>query len=598
MNIFRSKILVQNLAKLICQFYRASKKTTKMHMYSRQENPYFYTLFMLFSFISLLSVMCFVSGDKDKHYIGAYPKKNDHFEDEDDFEENVEFKYVASSTHHIQTLFDLEKELVYRLLKGDFSEVFNKIERIRIDSILKNETGIPNLKEFQSNISSKDSESYVKHPINAFHLIKRTTLLWPRILLNYDGNREEKNSQTSTKPSIKAKEVKMLRTLTNFIIRKFPSKDDFYQGAAIGVMTVEKTYARNENSRLELANGILRDKTSNKTYKSIHQLSPDDCVIISNAAQRMLQLDRSVEWAKTALTQQKLHGSSLAEVKKLERNLERVKKYHDDTLISRGLGATVTENVPSGHPEAPIITAVRPYDEELEEIPSYKKSLKRFRKESEIATKLFTDIQPLDVGDGRFLDKSYKRLWYNMAPISRRLCNGDKSLRPRDKDINLKCILLHHTQVYLMLGPFKYEPLNDNPHVGMFRDFYSTKECESLIRFNGQKQENLESPEWRSIDFEGNPITNYFIDHRISKRHHIEDGDHHVASDASKRISHATQWMVHQRPGIASEHYHLINYGIGGNIDVHVDYWGRNRHPHPGRYNNPIFNFEKIPCLY
>ena len=550
----------------------------KMHQISCR-----HIIFILFHFVLLTSLIHVASGMNDVNTSIPNTKEKDSFDDEDDFEENIEYKYVASSTHHIQKLFDLEKELVYRLLSGDFSEVFNKIERTRIDTIIKNETGIPNLKSFQSTILNQDSECYSKHPVNAFNLIKRTTQLWPRLLLNYDGSREEKEPKDDMEASMTIKQAKILRSFTNFIIRKFPSKEDFLHGAAIGIMTVEKTYGRSEESRLDLANGILKDKASNKTYKSIHQLSSNDCRLISDAAQRMLQLDRSVEWAKTALSVEKLRDSNLADVKKLERNVERVKKYHDDTLISRGLGATVTENVPSGHPEAPIFTSVYPYDEELEEIPSYKKSLKQFRKESKIATQLFTDIQPLDVGDGRFLDKSYKRMWYNMAPISRRLCNGDKSLRPKEKDINLKCIFLHHSQPIHKLGPFKYEPLNDNPHVGMFRDFYSSKECDSLLRFNGEKQENLKSPEWRSMDYEGNPITNYFIDHRISKRHHIDDKDHCVATAASKRISHATQWMVHQRQGISSEHYHLINYGIGGNIDVHIDYWGRNRHPHPGK---------------
>ena len=559
-----------------------------------REVSYYFIFFFIPNVVALILFVHFVAGDYDTNASSHNTKETPIFDDEDDFEENIEFKYVASSTYHIQNLFDLEKELVYRLLSGDFSEVFNKIERVRIDTIIKNETGVPNLNEFNSLILGQDSESYVKHPVNAFNLIKRTTQLWPRLLLNYDGSREEKESKTDNKGAISLKETNILRSFTNFIIRKFPSKEDFSHGAAIGIMTVEKTYARNEESRLELANGILKDKSSNKTYKSIHKLSSDDCMLISNAAQRMLQLDRSVEWAKTAVSVEKLQGSKLAELKKLERNLERVKKYHDDTLISRGLGATVTENVPSGHPESPIFTSVYPYDEELEEIPSYKKSLKQFKKESKIATQLFTDIQPLDVGDGRFLDKSYKRMWYNMAPISRRLCNGDKSLRPKDKDANLKCIFIHHSQPNQMLGPFKYEPLNDNPHVGMFRDFYSNKECDSLIRFNGEKQENLKSPEWRSLDYEGNPITNYFIDHRISKRHHIDDSDHVVATTASKRISHATQWMVHQHQGISSEHYHLINYGIGGNIDVHVDYWGRNRHPHPGRYDYRVATKQRI----
>ena len=553
-----------------------------------REIPCYFIFFFVPYVASLILFLHLVDADYNINASTPYTKEQHIFDDEDDFGENVEFKYVTSSTYHIKKLFDLEKELVYRLLSGDFSEVFNRIERVRIDTIIKNETGVPNLTEFHSLILSQDSESYVKHPVNAFNLIKRTTQLWPRILLNYDGSREDKESKADNKVSMSLKQTNILRSFTNFIIRKFPSKEDFSHGAAIGIMTVEKTYARNEESRLELANGILKDKSSNKTYRSIHKLSSDDCILISNAAQRMLHLDRSVEWAKTAVSVEKLQGSRLAELKKLERNLERAKKYHDDTLISRGLGATVTENVPSGHPESPIFTSVYPYDEELEEIPSYKKSLKQFRKESKIATQLFTDIQPLDVGDGRFLDKSYKRMWYNMAPISRRLCNGDQSLRPREKDANLKCIFIHHSQPSHMLGPFKYEPLNDNPHVGMFRDFYSNKECDSLIRFNGEKQENLKSPEWRSLDYEGNPITNYFIDHRISKRHHIDDSDHIVATTASKRISHATQWMVHQHQGISSEHYHLINYGIGGNIDVHVDYWGRNRHPHPGRYDYKV----------
>lgn len=40
--------------------------------------------------------------------------------------------------------------------------------------------------------------------------------------------------------------------------------------------------------------------------------------------------------------------------------------------------------------------------------------------------------------------------------------------------------------------------------------------------------------------------------------------------------------MVHQRY-TASEHYHVINYGIGGQIEVHVDYWGPGKYEtHPG----------------
>ena len=173
-------------------------------------------------------------------------------------------------------------------------------------------------------------------------------------------------------------------------------------------------------------------------------------------------------------------------------------------------------------------------------------------------------------------------MWYNMAPISRRLCIGDKTLRPPSKDSNLKCVYLHHNRPDLLIGPFKYEPVHDSPHVGMFREFYSNKECNELVDFSSQGQDNLKSPEWNSIDQDGNTITNYYVSHRISKRQNIEEGDHNMTSTSSKRISQSTQWVVNQRPGVSSEQYHLINYGIGGTIDVHVDYWGKKRHQHPG----------------
>ena len=51
----------------------------------------------------------------------------------------------------------------------------------------------------------------------------------------------------------------------------------------------------------------------------------------------------------------------------------------------------------------------------------------------------------------------------------------------------------------------------------------------------------------------------------------------------SRRISLATRWMIHQRPDSSSEQYHVINYGIGGQIEVHLDNWGPDStHYHPG----------------
>ena len=74
-----------------------------------------------------------------------------------------------------------------------------------------------------------------------------------------------------------------------------------------------------------------------------------------------------------------------------------------------------------------------------------------------------------------------------MLPYSKKLCNGDETVRPPSANIKLKCIFLHYDNPYLKLLPFKYEPLSENPHVGMFRDFYSHKEIDHLVDDSKEK---------------------------------------------------------------------------------------------------------------
>ena len=78
--------------------------------------------------------------------------------------------------------------------------------------------------------------------------------------------------------------------------------------------------------------------------------------------------------------------ASKLDIHKLKKNVERTEKIHDDVLISRGLGGLVTtaQGAPDGQPKAPIFTAKEPFDDELAEIPSYRKSRKKQKKEDEI----------------------------------------------------------------------------------------------------------------------------------------------------------------------------------------------------------------------
>ena len=50
-----------------------------------------------------------------------------------------------------------------------------------------------------------------------------------------------------------------------------------------------------------------------------------------------------------------------------------------------------------------------------------------------------------------------------------------------DEGRKLKCHNLHYHKPYLSLGPFKYEVLSMDPHVGIFRDLYSMRETGGVL---------------------------------------------------------------------------------------------------------------------
>ena len=43
-----------------------------------------------------------------------------------------------------------------------------------------------------------------------------------------------------------------------------------------------------------------------------------------------------------------------------------------------------------------------------------------------------------------------------------------------------QCHYLHRNNPFLSLGPYKYEPLNDVPHIAILRDFASQKQISGV----------------------------------------------------------------------------------------------------------------------
>ena len=238
--------------------------------------------------------------------------------------------------------------------------------------------------------------------------------------------------------------------------------------------------------------------------------------------------------------------------------LERAEVHHDQVLVSRGL-ASVTGDTPDGLPEVPVFTFLRPLDQRrTSEV--YQRSVRRYEKERRLV-ETGMNIKPLEMPtEMKFLSKTFHRMWYYGHDATKDLCSATESRGEKRHH----CNHLHYHQPYLRLGPFKYELLSSDPHVGMFRDFYSNRECEAVRR---RAAGNI-----KSSPFSAGGRTKYFTTQRVSKRLHLSEDQSSLASQSSKRISLATNWIVDQEPG-ASDEYNIINYGLGGQIEVHVDYW-------------------------
>ena len=122
-------------------------------------------------------------------------------------------KYLAASTEDTATLFQLEKELWQMILSYNQSLATTE-DRERISQLVAES----NFEE----IVQEDSLAHVSHPLQAFHCLKRTTSQWPELV----GRLSLQN---------KLKKAKQ-------ILRKFPEKEDFQEGGAFGLMTLQHYY--------------------------------------------------------------------------------------------------------------------------------------------------------------------------------------------------------------------------------------------------------------------------------------------------------------------------------------------------------------------
>ena len=166
------------------------------------------------------------------------------------------------------------------------------------------------------------------------------------------------------------------------------------------------------------------------------------------------------------------------------------------------------------------------------------------------------------------------KLGYFLRPRVQDLCNG-KQVRPPHLDAKVQCHFVHHDNPFLKLGPFKIEIMHHQPQVVIIHDFISLEECEWIKE--GARGRMSSTP--FTIVNKGNAKTDAYSKGRTSKVMYMSESktEHRdVITKISDRISQATRFDVYKQR-FASENYQVMNYGVGGNINGHVDSLGHRK---------------------
>lgn len=292
----------------------------------------------------------------------------------------------------------------------------------RLDRQINAMDQLINNHEHNTTESEEDAAEYVSNPINAYVLLKRTGIDWPRLR---DGLFSESfENQT--------KEIEEF-------VANVPKVSDL-EGASNGIFLLQETY---DLDMKDFALGRIRNPQTGEMIMGQKQLSASDLELLGKLAFNRGFYDRATEWMDAAIWMAKRSNATEQNIQILEGILKTMQNKHDVVLEKKGPR------------DRGWRTFLVPFDEKLRKKKKYKK----------IKNKRY---QPNEVAD---------RLDQNLWEKFNALCRGEEKKTP-DELRNLTCHYLHYKDPYLRLGPFKVEQKSLAPYITVFHDFMYEKEME------------------------------------------------------------------------------------------------------------------------
>ena len=175
-------------------------------------------------------------------------------------------RYVAASTNDLSRLFQKENNMIREIDQWTYQVQKDEIPyttQIKEDLSLIQKTFVSlKLDEWRFD----NSLEYTSHPINSYHLLKRTTKLWPILYENITSQ--------------------ALEDIFEERLKEFPELDDYNYGACVGLVNIELYYSQSGSTFRELAKGRVKNPINGKIHQARHGLTSEDFNNIAEAARR------------------------------------------------------------------------------------------------------------------------------------------------------------------------------------------------------------------------------------------------------------------------------------------------------------------------
>ncbi|XP_065559151.1 prolyl 4-hydroxylase subunit alpha-1-like [Artemia franciscana] len=416
---------------------------------------------------------------------------------------------VFAATSDLENLLLLEMDIVRDLkemrpqLNGSFSA---------IDRYLEEYT---KAKEYLDS-SSMSYETFIGHPVNAFHLIRRMVISYREIkkaLLNATAKGNLSRIIEKTK----------LVTLDDTAL---PTTTDL-SGAANSIAVLQSAYRLNVS---EFVRGNIQ--VIGKELNHVGQpLNARDCLFIGKHAFNKGLYDRAVEWLKACLQVATEEDELTAKRKEIEPFLATAIRVHDEVLQKKGpLGKGWRTNT-------------EPFNKKKYKAKNVKSSPKT---REEIEDLIPTNATVLSEQDE--------------LEIFHRLCRGEQIRTDMQlKDLHCKLFKPHP---YYFLQPIKLEEISKSPIITAMKDFMTDQEISALKTAAKKLQRSQHTSRFGGYQAS---------DKRTSKQAWVT----HRNNPIIKRFTDKIGWAVKLNPypeNFGSEYFQVANYGIGGRYIPHTDY--------------------------